>query len=62
MSNVWDYKLRKLEMAWTIANSSIPPTGEADYVPNLKAALQASTKLVDDIFNNENHGAATLTK
>jgi hypothetical protein len=57
MGDQWDYKLRKMEMAWELASRFIPEeiqnTGkwtETDYLKNAQAALREAYAVVNAIF------------
>jgi hypothetical protein len=57
MGDKWDYKLKKVEMAWDLANRIIPKNpearglwGERDYLKNAQEILKQAHEGIDAVF------------
>lgn len=60
MGDVWDYKLRKMEIAWELATRVIPqdptPTGkwvETSFMKSAQATLQEAFSIADAVFTED---------
>jgi hypothetical protein len=59
MAEMWDYKIRKMDMAWELALRLIPkmPTDsgrwtEKDYLKNAQETLREANEAIDAIFKD----------
>ena len=57
--SAWDYKIRKLEIAWELASRIIPeapqPSGawtEADYIARAQKVMKEAADAVDAMFKD----------
>ena len=57
--SAWDYKIRKLEIAWELASRIIPeapqPSGvwtEADYIARAQKVMKEAADAVDAVFKD----------
>jgi hypothetical protein len=61
MGDIWDYKLRKMEMAWQLAMKLIPPTATAGgkwsnadtFLENAKEVLKRAHEAIDAVFADD---------
>ena len=59
MGDGWDYRLRKMEIAWELASRIIPekpqPSGawtEADYIARAQKVMKEAADAVDAVFKD----------
>ncbi len=60
MGDQWDYKLRKLEMAWDLARRIMPERmisagrwSESNYLDLAKEVLQKASEVVEVVFTED---------
>ena len=63
MRDRWDYKMRKMEIAWELAFRIIPeslqPSGvwtEADYIARAQKVMKEAVNAVDAVFTEDSGG------
>ncbi len=68
MGDVWDYKLRKMDIAWELAQRTIPKTpaetggwGEGNFLKRSEDMLKQANDIVNTIFSDDKPSGALPT-